>query len=68
MLMQNFGGQIRCIMGNVQVIDWLVGRASLVVGRWVVGRGSSVVGRASCVVRSYRDSLCLFEQTLARRI
>ena len=55
-------------MGNVQVIDWLVGRASLVVGRWVVGRGSSVVGRASCVVRSYRDSLCLFEQTLARRI
>ena len=40
-------------MGNVQVIDWVVGRASLVVGRgsWVVGRGSCVVGRASCVVR-----------------
>ena len=53
MLMQNFGGQIRCIMGNVQVIDWVVGRASLVVGRgsWVVGRGSCVVGRASWVVR-----------------
>ena len=70
MLTQNFGGQIRCIMGNVQVIDWVVGRASLVVGRglWVVGRASWVVRRASRVVRSYRDSLCLFEQTLARRI
>ena len=57
-------------MGNVQVIDWVVGRASLVVGRglWVVGRASWVVHRASRVVRSYRDSLCLFEQTLARRI
>ena len=53
MLTQNFGGQIRCIMGNVQVIDWVVGRASLVVGRglWVVGRGSCVVRRASCVAR-----------------
>ena len=39
-------------MGNVQVIDWVVGRASLVVGRglWVVGRGSCVVRRASCVL------------------
>ena len=57
-------------MGNVQVIDWVVGRASLVVGRglWVVGRASWVVRRASRVVRSYRDSLCLFEQTLPRRI
>ena len=52
MLTQNFGGQIRCIMGNVQVIDWVVGRASLVVGRglWVVRRGSCVVRRASCVL------------------
>ena len=67
MLMQNFGGQIRCIMGNVQVIDWVQGRASWVVGRgsWVVGRGSCVVRRASCVAR---DGFCLFEQTLARRI
>ena len=57
-------------MGNVQVIDWVVGRASLVLGRglWVVGRASWVVRRGSCVVRSYRDSLCLFEQTLARRL
>ena len=40
-------------MGNVQVIDWVVGRASWVVdrGSWVVGRGSWVVGRGSCVVR-----------------
>ena len=35
-------------MGNVQVIDWVAGRASLVVGRglWVVGRASWVVRRA----------------------
>ena len=45
MLMQNFGGQIRCIMGNVQVIDWVVGRAS-----WVVRRASCVVRRASRVI------------------
>ena len=64
MLTQNFGGQIRCIMGNVQVIDWVVGRASLVVGRglWVVRRGSCVVRRASCVltVIAYASSNRLF--------
>ena len=45
MLMQNFGGQIRCIMGNVQVIDWVEGR-----GSWVVRRASCVVRRASRVI------------------
>ena len=51
-------------MGNVQVIDWVVGRASLVVGRglWVVRRGSCVVRRASCVltVIAYASSNRLF--------
>ena len=37
MLMQNFGGQIRCIMGNVEVV--YMGRNQLFGGEWEGGVG-----------------------------